>query len=77
MILGLVDEATTAGARQGAACALLGIDPRTVQRWRRQGVGEDRRAGPRTRPANRLSDGERPQILRTVNATESCSLSSK
>jgi putative transposase len=29
-----IDEAVAAGASQAAACALVGLDARTVQRWR-------------------------------------------
>lgn len=63
MILGLVDEAVTAGARLQNACQVLGVDPRTVQRWKRQGIGEDRRAGPRNAPGNKLSAEECIAIL--------------
>ena len=58
MILRLIVEAVAAGARQRDACEVLEIDPRTVQRWKAQGTGEDRRAGPHTAPANRLTDRE-------------------
>lgn len=77
MILGLVDETVTAGARQTEACEVLGIDPRTVQRWRTQGVGDDRRAGPKTPPANKLSKEERRQVLEVVNQPEHRDLSVK
>ena len=50
MILGLIDEAVAAGARQSRACSELGIDSRTVQRWRAQGIGDDSRAGPKSAP---------------------------
>jgi putative transposase len=67
MILGLVDEAVTSGARQFKACELLGIDCRTLQRWRSKGIGEDGRAGPKTSPGNKLTPKERAKILETVN----------
>ena len=70
MILGLLDEAMVAGARQSRACEILGVDARTVQRWRDQRVGEDRRAGPRTQPKNALSAQERRTILGVVNSPE-------
>ena len=35
----LIGEATTAGARQARACAVLGLSARTVQRW--QGGGPE------------------------------------
>ncbi len=50
MILGLVDEAVANGARQAEACALINIDARTLERWREQGIGDDRRAGPKHPP---------------------------
>jgi len=55
MILGVVDEAVSAGARQHKACELVGIQPRTLQRWKGAGVGDDRRAGPKAAPGNKLS----------------------
>ena len=33
-IVALVEEAMAAGARQDAACAELGLDARTLQRWK-------------------------------------------
>ena len=74
MILGLIDEAIAAGARQYKACEILGID---LQRWRRKGIGEDGRAGPRTSPANKLSAKERDQIIEVVNSSEYRDLSPK
>lgn len=69
-MLGLVDEAVVAGARQTKVCETLGIDARTVQRWKRQEVGDDRRAGPKISPANKLSDAERREVLGVVNSPE-------
>jgi transposase InsO family protein len=68
MILGLIDEAVAGGARQSRACALLGIDARTLQRWRSQGIGEDRRAGPKRSPENKLTAKERARILEVATA---------
>ena len=77
MILGLVDEAVTAGARQSKACEELGIDPRTVQRWKLQGIGDDRRAGPKQAPANKLTPEEDARLFEIVNAPEHRDLSPK
>ena len=77
MILGLVTEAVEAGARQSKACEILGIDARTVQRWKRRGVGEDLRAGPRREPRNKLSAAERREALSVMNAPEHRDLSPK
>lgn len=77
MILSLIDEAVSSGARQYKACEVLGIDTRTPQRWRKQGPdgGEDRRRGPKTPPANKLSAKERATILEVVNSDEMRDLS--
>lgn len=70
MILDLIDEATAAGARQFAACELLDINERTIQRWRTLSGGEDRRRGPNCPPKNKLSKLERSNVLATVNSPE-------
>jgi transposase InsO family protein len=66
-----VEQANRAGARAHQACELLGIAPRTLQRWQQGGeLLEDAR---RTRchvPANKLSDEEREQVLATANREE-------
>lgn len=60
-VLELIEEAVAAGARQSAACEELGIDARTMQRWR--GRQEDGRCGPKTEPHNALTASEREQVL--------------
>ena len=66
--LSLVDEAQRAGVRLEAACTRLGVSPRTVQRWRKPEPAEDRRCGPRTQPANHLSQAERVLQVATARA---------
>jgi transposase InsO family protein len=70
MIVSLIDEAVRSGARLRSACRELGLSPRTIQRWRSHEGGEDRRHGPRTAPANKLSVEERQKVLETVNSPE-------
>jgi hypothetical protein len=70
VILGLVDEAVLAGARREQACDVLGLTERSMQRWRRSDVGDDARAGPRTRPANALTLTERSKVLEIVNSPD-------
>lgn len=77
MILGLVSEAIEAGARQSAVCEMIGMSERSLQRWRNQGVGADRRAGPRSPPGNKLSKAETAQVLESVNQPEYRDLSPK
>lgn len=69
-LLKLIAEAQTAGCRKKAACELLGIDVRTVQRWKKAEQLADGRKGPRTSPKNKLSEAERQKILTVVNQAE-------
>ena len=58
MILRLLAKALEDGAEQGEACEILGVNETTVQRWRKQPGGEDRRAGPIQAPKNKLKPAE-------------------
>lgn len=70
MILDWVTQAQQTGARLSVACKELGLALRTIQRWRTQGGGDDRRCGPKTPPANKLSDSERKAVLEVANSPE-------
>ncbi len=68
-----IDEACAAGARVTAACRVVEISPRTLQRWREEGevkVDGRKEAGAQREPANKLSEHERQQILSVVNEPE-------
>jgi transposase InsO family protein len=58
-----------AGARKEPAGAVLGLSLRTVQRWEREGL-TDQRKGSRARPANALSETERAAVLVRLNSAE-------
>ncbi len=78
MTLANLDEAVKGGARLERACAVIDLDVRTAQRWRRQGAGsDDRRCGPKQRPRNALSEAERKQVLAIANRPEHRDLSPK
>ena len=63
-----IAEARARGARQAAACALAGIDPRTVQRWRKNdGHGDRRPDAIRPKPAHALTEEERARIVAASN----------
>lgn len=68
MILKLIDDAVAAGARRWRACEVLGLSIRTIERWREEDGGDDRRYGPKTDPTNKLLPAERRQILELVNS---------
>lgn len=53
-----------------AACRILGVSVRTIQRWRLEGGGEDGREGPRTEPGNKLSEAERQAVLDVATSPE-------
>lgn len=59
----LVAEARTAGARLNKICEVLGLDTRTLERWRHDEVGDDMRKGPTTSPSNKLSEAERQHVI--------------
>lgn len=69
-MLGLIEEAQDSGARIRACCEVLGLDTRTVQRWRAQDIGDDRRHGPKSPPSNKLSTAERKKLLKIANSSE-------
>lgn len=70
MILGLVAEAVDNGLSEKLACATVGVTTRTLQRWRKQGIGEDNRAGPKRTPGNKLSAKEREKVLSALNCED-------
>jgi putative transposase len=70
VILAIIEEAVDAGARRDRACEVVGLADRTVERWREADVGDDGRAGPRTRAANAFTPAERAKVLEVVNSPE-------
>ncbi len=76
MILEVVAEAQTSGVRLGAACSVIGVSARTIERWRRDS-GEDRRCGPHHLPKNALSPREQERLLDVMTAPEHVGLSPK
>ena len=75
MIVALVAEAGANGARLAPGCRVVGVDPRTVQRWRRNPRAADGRRGPKTTPANKLTERERGEVLEVLTAPEFAGLS--
>jgi hypothetical protein len=65
-----VEQAHKAGARLKPACELLGIDLRTLQRWKAtDGLvrGDRRPEAVREGPAHALSEAERARLLQVAN----------
>ena len=42
-IISLISQAQASGARQSLACEIVGISPKTLQRWRKPGTVQDGR----------------------------------
>lgn len=77
MILDAISDAQRAGARLSAACRLVGVSARTVERWRREPEGTDQRSGPRTRPCNALTPAEEAQLVTVMTSPRYRHLSPK
>ena len=65
-----IAEARANGARQVPACVLAGVDPRTIQRWRKDGGlthGDGRPDAIRPAPSHALTEEERVCIVEVAN----------
>jgi len=72
-VVGWINEASAAGARQSKACEVLGISSRTLQRWSEDGqIKADGRGKPgsRSKPHNNLSPLEQQRVLDIANSQE-------
>jgi len=72
-----IAEAQTSGARLALACEVLGLDPRTLQRWQSGAgleAGDRRPHAERAKPAHALSAEEQATILQIANAPEFAAL---
>lgn len=68
-IVSLINAARASGARQSAACDVVGISAKTFQRWS-QADNVDGRLEPSHSPSNKLTELERQRILKVVNEPE-------
>lgn len=62
-ILELIAEAVVSGCREFRACEAFAIEVRTIQRWKLNSA--DKRFGPLTTPANKITGQERELIIKT------------
>lgn len=65
--LQVIQQAVDAGARVEPACRECGLDPRTVQRWRRRDTLLDQRTVVVKTPHNKLDEVTRQRILTVAN----------
>jgi len=66
--LEIINEAISSGSRHAIACDDLGIDVKTFKRWK-SGV-EDKRRGPKTSPANKLTEDEINKVIQISTSNE-------
>lgn len=65
--INLIEKAIASGCRTYIACLDAGIDIKTFKRWKTNFL--DKRKGPNTEPANKLSVSERHKII-TISTSE-------
>jgi putative transposase len=73
-IVSLVNAASEAGARQSAACEIIGISAKTFQRWNLSDNASDGRLHATHEPPNKLTTLERQRIIKVANAPEHADL---
>ena len=59
----MIQEAVSSGARLWKACEVIGIAVRSYQRWGKSPGTGDARHGPRSKPANSLSEEEKAELI--------------
>ena len=74
-ILDIVKQSVNDGSTQKNACEVVGITERRLQRWSLTPGQEDLRRGPKTVPANKLTDEERARIIALAASKEFCDVS--
>ena len=71
----LCNEAIASGARQHKACAIIGITPKTIQRWKKPiELQDDKRQIRAFIPKNKIDNSVRQDILNIINTEEFCSM---
>jgi len=55
------------GATQSKACEIIGITPKTIQRWKSHDITHDRRKDNQQTPKNKLTDLEKQRMLNVIN----------
>jgi putative transposase len=77
VILAAIAEARAAGARLEAACEIVGITARTVERWSARPDGDDRRAGPHRVSPNAFTPTAQAQVVAVMTSSRYAGMSPK
>jgi len=74
-IMELYGEAKASGARQHAICQVLGLNPKTIQRWNKPDELQcDDRKAREFVPLNKITEDERNEIVSLCNSNEFCAM---
>jgi putative transposase len=73
-IIGWIDEAVLAGARQSESCKIVYISEKTFQRWKSAAHKCDGRLTAKHSPSNKLNDLERKALLMVIHTPEYANL---
>jgi transposase InsO family protein len=68
----MVKAAVESGCAQQKACEVVGMTPRTYQRWSLVSDSRDGRCGPLGAPLNKLTQEERDKVIRIATSAEFC-----
>lgn len=60
--------ACQSGARKRKACALLGLNVRTLERWQKENGSQDKRQITKRTPKNKLTQVQREMVIKTANS---------
>jgi putative transposase len=77
VILAALAEAQDAGARLEPACEIVGVPPRTIQRWRANPGADDRRSGPRHRAHNAFTPAQEARVVKVLTDVRHAGVSPK
>jgi len=74
-IISGVVQAMQAGARQSAACEIIGVSAKTLQRWKQPDNAQDGRVNAQHEPSTKLTQREREEIITVANEPAYAALS--
>lgn len=74
-LMTLIKKARDSGARQSTACEIVGISPKTLQRWSQEDNLQDGRIEATQSPSNKLSELECHRVIKVANQPEYADLS--
>jgi len=69
-LMTLIKEARDSGARQSTACEIIGLSPKTLQRWSQSDSLQDGRIEAKKSPSNKLSELEYQEVIAVSDKPE-------